>query len=355
MRILITADPHLPVPPTLYGGIERIIDSLVRGLVGRGHAVSLVAHPASRTPARLHGYGCPAHRGYVSRTRELLQLSTAVAVHGPWVDLVHSFGRLAGLAPILPLRRLPKVQSYQREIPWPGVRRAMRVAGASLRFTACSTAMCASGGGPAAGTWETVHNAVDPARYTAVTAVAADAPLVFLGRFSPVKGAHTAIRIAAGAGRRLVLAGLTEPQDAAYFERDIRPHIDGDRVRHVGTIDDAGKNTLLGGAAALLMPIAWEEPFGIVMVEAMACGTPVIGFARGSVPEVVRDGIAGFVCETVDEAIAAVRRLDRLDRRVVRRECEARFSADAMVTAYERVYARAIAAVRGTPEDEVTT
>ena len=176
----------------------------------------------------------------------------------------------------------------------------------------------------------------DVEKYSAVELVPTDAPLVFLGRLAAFKGPHHAVAIARAAGRHLVLAGPREPNDAGYFDREIAPHLG--EVQWVGELDDAGKNALLGRAAALLMPIEWEEPFGIVMAEALACGTPVIGFARGSVPEIVRDGVNGFVVHDVDGAVRAVGRLDTIDRRVVRADCEARFSDHAIVDAYVALY-----------------
>ncbi len=160
------------------------------------------------------------------------------------------------------------------------------------------------------------------------------------GRIERIKGTHTAIHIAKAAGRSLVIAGNVA--DQAYFDAEVAPHIDGRLVRYVGEVDDAAKNRVLGASAALLMPIEWDEPFGIVMAEAFACGTPVIGFSRGSVPEVVRDGVNGFLAGTVAEASRAVQRLHRIDRDMVRRDCEQRFSSDAIVRAYEDIYREAL-------------
>jgi glycosyltransferase involved in cell wall biosynthesis len=161
---------------------------------------------------------------------------------------------------------------------------------------------------------------------------------VFLGRLEPIKGAHSAIAIAKASGRRLLIAGNQVPESLEYFESRIAPHIDGERVQYLGPVDDRAKNALFSSAAALLMPIEWEEPFGIVMAEAMACGTPVVGFARGSVHEVVRDGINGYVCRGVAEAASAVAKLAAIDRSIVREECERRFSSTVVVEAYERLY-----------------
>jgi glycosyltransferase involved in cell wall biosynthesis len=343
LRIALTVDPYLPVPPRHYGGIERVVDFLVRGLAARGHEVALFAHPESRINARLIAYGRPPHVGPVPRLAELWQVGARLLQQRQQFDLVHSFGRLAALLPVLPLRTLPKIQSYQRDrVPWRGVRAAVRLAGDSIRFTACSASVYRerSAQGAYGGRWHTVHNGVDVAAYDCVAGVASDAPLAFLGRLEPMKGAHHAIAIAKAAGRHLVIAGnrVEAGAAAAYFEQAIAPHVDGERVRYIGPVDDAAKNRLLGGCAALLMPVEWEEPFGIVMVEAMACGTPVIGFARGSVPEVVRHGENGFLCATVEEAAAAVPEIARLDRTRVRADCERRFAAPAVVATYERLY-----------------
>jgi glycosyltransferase involved in cell wall biosynthesis len=342
MHIAITANPYLPVPPRFYGGIERVIDLLVRGLTARGHEVTLFAHPGSDTPARLQPYGVAPHAGPWARTRELWQVGRGLWDARARVDLVHSFGRLAAMLPILPVRELPKVQSYQRAVPWHGVKRADRLAAGTLWFTGCSTSLYANAlsRGEGAGRWRTIFNGVDVGRYTAVARVADDAPLVFLGRMERIKGPHHAIAIARAARRPLLLAGtiVSGGPDAMFYHQEIAPHVDGRRVRYVGAVDDRQKDTLLGQAAALLMPIEWDEPFGIVMAEALACGTPVIGFGRGSVPEVVREGVNGFLCATIDEAAAAVARVRSLDRGAVRRDCEARFGHDAIVAQYEQLY-----------------
>jgi len=339
MRIAITADPYIPVPPQIYGGIERVVDFLVRGLVDHGHEVTLIAHPDSRVAARLIPYGRPPHHGSIRRLSELCQVGSALWAERSRVDVVHSFGRLAALLPVLPLRRLPKIQTYQRDaVPWRSVATAVRLAGDSIRFTGCSTSVY--GSSARRGRWQTVFNGVDVAKYTCVATVPDDAPLVFLGRLDPIKGAHHAIAIAAAVGRRLVIAGNrgNAATSDGYFERAIVPHLDGDRVRYIGPVDDAVKDQLLGSAAALLMPVEWEEPFGIVTVEAMACGTPVVGFHRGALPEIIRDGSTGFLCRTVEQAVGAVGRLGLIDRRRVRAECERRFSAAAIVAAYEQLY-----------------
>jgi glycosyltransferase involved in cell wall biosynthesis len=348
MRILITADPYLPVPPRLYGGIERVVDLLVRGLVSRGHELTLVAHPESKVPARLVPYGRPPHVGAVPRATELAQVSAALWHRRDSVDVVHSFGRLAALLPILPLRRMPKIQSYQRDsVPWPSIARAARLGGPSICFTGCSTSVYRLRPNGSAGRWLTIFNGVDLSKYEYRASIAPEAPLAFLGRLEPMKGAHHAIEIARAAGRRLVIAGnrVSAPEAARYFDDQIAPHLDGAQVTYVGEVDDGQKSRLLGESAALLMPIDWEEPFGIVMTEALACGTPVIAFGRGSVPEIVRDGVNGFICDSIEGAVRAVRRLKALDRAAVRADCEIRFDAPVIVEQYERLYRDMLASV----------
>lgn len=343
MRIAITVDPYIPVPPRFYGGIERVVDLLIDGLRARGHAVTLFAHPESRTDVELVPYGAPPHVGGRERLTELWQVGSGLWARRRAFDLVHSFGRLAALLPVLRVRRLPKLQSYHRpEVPWTSVMRAVRLAGPSIAFTAPSASVFGAREtlGPAAGRWRLVSNGVDLARYRASDRVPAGAPLAFVGRLEPMKGADAAIAIARGAGRRLVIAGtrVESGPDATYFDRSIAPYLDGDRVQYVGPVDDAQKSALLGSSAALLFPSHYQEAFGLVMIEAMACGTPVIGFRNGAVPEVVEEGVTGFVCSSASDAMEAVGRIGRLDRRRVRAECEARFSASAMVAGYERCY-----------------
>lgn len=338
MRIAITADPYLPIPPSHYGGIERVVDFVVQGLVSRGHEVTLFAHPGSTVTARLVPYGHPPHRNRLNQSKELIQVGSRLWKMRHEIDVVHSFGRLAALLPILPLRSFPKIQSYQREIPQTGVRRAHRISGGSLRFTACATHMYAGRGLP--GVWRTVFNGVNLDTYSFVSEVAPDAPLVFLGRLERCKGPHHAIAIAKRAGRRLLIAGnvVRSGPDSGYFDQEVAPSIDGDRVRFVGEVDDGQKSELLGRASALLMPVEWDEPFGIVMVEAMACGTPVIAFDRGSVREVVRPGVNGFIGSDVDEAAKAVENLRQIRRGDVRRDAEGRFGSGVIVSEYISLY-----------------
>jgi glycosyltransferase involved in cell wall biosynthesis len=182
----------------------------------------------------------------------------------------------------------------------------------------------------------TVHHGIDLKELTLSETPGED--LVFFGRIHPEKGAAEAIEIARRAERKLVIAGIV--QDPTYFAEKVEPHIDGQSVSYVGAVGPEERDRLLGRAGALLHPIRFEEPFGLSVVEAMACGTPVIAFRRGSMPEVVRDGVTGFLVDTVDEAVAAVARLGELERRACRRWVGERFSQRRMVHDYLEVYER---------------
>lgn len=333
MKIAITADPELPVPPTLYGGIERIIDMLVRGLEKRGHDVTLFAHPESQTAGRLvpwHGQNSHSKRDTI---KNALILGREV-LNGKF-DIVHSFSRLAYMVTIL-ANPIPKLMSYQREISRNTTRLAYQLAKGSLEFSAISDWMIK----PVSdiGTWHMIPNGVDLSTYHFVPSVPLDAPLVFLGRIEEIKGPHLAIELAKRSNQKLIIAGNVPAEKRAWADAKIFPHVDGRQVTYIGPVNDAQKSELLGQARALLMPILWEEPFGIVMAEALACGTPVIGLRRGAVPEVIEDGVTGFVRDNVDALVSAIANVHRLARVDCRAAAANKFSADSIVAAYESIY-----------------
>ena len=170
--------------------------------------------------------------------------------------------------------------------------------------------------------------------------MAADAPLIFLSRIERIKGAHTAIAAARLAGRRLLIAGNhgEKGEELRYWKNEIAPHLGHDGIEYVGEVNDEHKNRLLGQAAALLVPIEWDEPFGIVFAEALACGTPVISCPRGALPEIVHHGVEGFLVHSVEEAVRAIRALPAIDRSACRRQAERLFSTEVMVDAYLKIY-----------------
>jgi glycosyltransferase involved in cell wall biosynthesis len=333
MHVAIAADPRIPVPPRLYGGIERIVHMLVCGLVERGHEVTLFAHEDSEVPCRHVPYGGTDPQALTDTIRDTLSISR-LAFNRP--DVVHSFGRLVYLAALLPLR-VPKIMTYQRGPTTSRIRYAMSLAReGSLVFTGCSDHITDEIRlyAPA----RTIYNGVPLDTYDFQPSVPDDAPLVFLGRIAPIKGTQTAVEVAQRSGRPLVIAGNVPEDQQDFFHEQIESHVDGEQIQYVGPVDDEKKNELLGRAAAFLMPIEWEEPFGIVMAEAMACGTPVIGTRRGAVPEVVEDGVTGFVGDTTDALVEAVDRLNELDRSATRERCERLFSDRAVVDEYESLY-----------------
>lgn len=334
LKILVTADPLLPVPPQFYGGIERVIALLIEGLSQRGHSVTLTARGDSTVGCEVVPYPEVGKWGRLGTFAIAALVAREVVRRRP--DVVLSFGRLAYLLPILPLG-IPKVMSYQREVTRRTVAAANSLAHGTLSFTGCSRHLIRTVQG--IGRWDVIYNAVPVGTFSFSDTVAGDAPLVFLGRIEHIKGTHLAIEAARRSGRRLIIAGNI-PDDAAhldYFTRQVEPWVDGDRVKYVGPVDDAAKSTLLSGAAALLMPVLWDEPFGIVMAEALACGTPVIGLSRGAVPEVVEEGLTGFHCQDIEGLVAAIGRVGVLSRRACRASAERRFSQPSLVDAYEAV------------------
>jgi glycosyltransferase involved in cell wall biosynthesis len=341
LRIAITADPELPVPPNYYGGSERLIDLLVRGLVRRGHDVTLFAHPASSTAGRLIPFPGRSSASPIDTVRNIAALTHYLLTHG--IDVVHSFSRLSYLLPILPLR-IPKLMTYQRAITRRSVQSGVRLSRGTLHFASISRSLMK----PVSdiGAWHVVYNCTSLERYQFAAKVAHDAPLMFLGRIEEIKGTHLAIEVARRTGLRLCIAGNLEPNQQHYFESKIKPFIDNHNVVYVGPVDDEQKSLLLGRARALLMPVLWEEPFGLVMIEAMACGTPVIGLDRGAVPEVVDDGVTGFVRGDVDGLAEAVGRIGRIDRQLCRKSVEHKFSDTIFAENYLSVYRDVIAACR---------
>jgi glycosyltransferase involved in cell wall biosynthesis len=343
MRLLITADPELPVPPKLYGGIERIVDILVTELRSRGHTVGLVANRDSTSPADVlfPWLGLKSQNKY-DALRNTAVLWSAVQKFQP--DIIHSFSRVLYLLPLIN-SRLPKIMSYQRQPSGRTVGWGAKLARGSLTFTGCSDYICRQGG-VAGGVWHTIHNCVELEKYTFQQNVEPDAPLVFLSRVERIKGAHSAIAAARSTGRRLLIAGnySTSGEEGRYWEEEIVPHLGKDGIEYIGTVNDEQKNLLLGKAAAMIVPIQWQEPFGIVFAEALACGTPVISCPFGALPEIVRHGIDGYLVNNVEEACVAIDQLSEIDRRNCRQRAEQYFSASVVVEKYEQLYRSLISA-----------
>jgi glycosyltransferase involved in cell wall biosynthesis len=339
MKILLTADPELPVPPQFYGGIERIVDLLIKELRTRGYTVGLVAHPDSTAAVDAFFPWTGRHsQNKFDTLQNTLTLWSAVQKFQP--DLIHSFSRILYLLPLLGAN-LPKVMSYQRNPSFHTASWGNRLAKGSLVFTGCSEHICQIGR-RAGGTWYPIHNCVELEKYTFQPTVAEDAPLVFLSRLERIKGAHTAIAAARKTGRRLLIAGnqVNTEEGKRYWQEEIAPHLGKAGIEYVGPVNDTQKNELLGQAAAMIVPIEWDEPFGIVFAEALACGTPVISCSRGALPEIIHHGIHGYLISSISEACDAINELPKIDRHICRQQVEKHFSAPVIIEKYEQIYRR---------------
>lgn len=342
MRIAQLAPLAEAIPPSLYGGTERVVSALTEELVRRGHAVTLFASGDSRTTATLVPLIeralrlDPAVEDAYAYT--MLQLGAAYARAGAF-DVIHNHldyfawpcARLVRTPTLttmhgrLDLPDLPPVVREYREQPLVSISDNQRTPLAWAHWAA------------------TVYNGIDLAPY-----VFHDRPggyFAFIGRVSPEKNLEGAIAIARATGIPLKIAAKVDPVDADYYEAEVAPLIDGRLVEYLGEIGEGEKGAFLGGAYALLFAVDWPEPFGLAMPEAMACGTPVLALRRGAVPEVVADGVTGFVRDTEEELAEVAWRIPALDRAACRRRVEERFSAAAMADGYEAVYQTLVGAV----------
>jgi glycosyltransferase involved in cell wall biosynthesis len=309
-------DPGILVPPKGYGGHERLVYMFAKEYARLGHDVHLLVTKGSSVEGcTVHGYG---KEGFPPK-----KINTLLAIPKAWwflwenrnkFDLIHNFGRLAYLLPVLN-HSIKKIMTYGREISKSNITNINKLKNRNLVFTGCSSNLVARGN--VAGKWVAVYNAIDFSKYSLVEKVEDDAPLMFLGRIERVKGCHTAIKVALETGSKLLIGGNISPleDEKQYFEEEIKPFIDGTKIVFLGSLNDEEKNIYLGQSKALLFPIEWDEPFGMVMVEAMACGTPVIAFSRGSVPEVVINELTGFSVNTTTELINSILLVNKLNRK----------------------------------------
>lgn len=345
MRILLVAPPWYTIPPRRYGGIEVVVASLADGLVDLGHDVDLVAAPGSTTRARLHPTEDVASDAVLGDP--LVELGHALAAHAlrQEVDLVHDHtttGAALGAVGVGP----PVVHTLHGE--WtPAARRIHRQIADRVHLVAIShdQASRAPTGVPIAGV---VHNGIALEGYPFLP-WAEDGHLAFLGRAGDGKGADVAVEVAVRTGRPLRMAvKVSEQGERAWWERVMVPLLEEATVpvEIVRNADHQQKLAVLVGARALLCPLRWDEPFGLMMVEAGACGTPVVAWDRGAVSEVVDDGRSGFVVAPgdVDGLCDAVERADEIDRRAARDRVEQHFSAWRMLHDHQRLYRRVLAA-----------
>lgn len=340
MRIAQVSPLIESCPPKLYGGTERIVHFLTEELVRQGHEVTLFASGDSRTAAELiscvpkalrlvdgAGDHLPHHIAMIEQVRRRLADFDIVHFH---IDLLH--------LPVVQGWETPTVTTLHGRLDLPGLDDCYRTF-ADVPLVSISDNQRLPL--PPVNWAATIHHGLPP-RLLPFNAVGGDY-LVFLGRVSPEKRPDRAIEIAVRSGRPLKMAAKVDRADQAYWEQHIRPMVEAhDNIEFIGEVDEAGKAELVGNAAALLFPIDWPEPFGLVMIEAMSCGTPVIAWRNGSVPEVIDDRVSGRIVDSIDEAVAAVDEVLAFSRAVVRSRFDARFTAARMARDYTRVYERLI-------------
>jgi glycosyltransferase involved in cell wall biosynthesis len=337
MKIAQIAPLAESVPPKLYGGTERVVSYLADALVELGHEVTLFATGDSLSKARLEPAWPQALRldpSVRDAFAPLFILLETVARRAADFDVVHSHIDYFGY-PLLRRLGTPAVTTLHGRLDLPELSPLYRVY-SDVPVVSISDAQ--RGPLPHANYLATVYHGM-PETLLA-PGHGSGGYLAFLGRISPEKAPDAAIRIAARAGMPLKIAAKIDRVDQEYFSRQIEPLLSQAHVHFIGEIADHQKSDFLGGAAGLVFPIAWREPFGLVMIEAMACGTPVVAFNHGSVPEVLQHGVTGFIVDSEHAAADAARQLHTLDRSRIRAEFERRFTAQTMARNYLNLYER---------------
>jgi glycosyltransferase involved in cell wall biosynthesis len=333
MRIALVAPPFICVPPDKYGGTELFIGHLAVGLNKLGHEAVVYTNGESQVPVERR-WLYPESEWPISgeihgSLKDMNHTAWAVGDAQQDCDIIHlnnapglSLSRFTDRPMVYTIHHphepaLSEYYQYYRDLYYVTISNFQRLR-EKLRLS------------------RTIHHGIDFDKYRLVEDK--QPYLAFIGRIAPVKGTHLAIAAAKQVGVKLKIAGEIQPLFQDYFDREIRPHIDGRNVEYVGEADLDAKNELLGNALAMLFPIQWDEPFGLVTIEAMACGTPVIAFPGGSVPEIVENGISGWVCDSVDTMAEKILSAGQLRPADVRAYAEHKFSVDRMVREYEALY-----------------
>lgn len=349
LHIAVLAPPWIPIPPPGYGGIEFVVDLLVDALVDVQHDVELFCAPGSQSRAKVRPLLDRPHPESIERalfegdhTGRAFRAIEAAAAEGHPFDVVHDHSGYTALA-MADRLDTPLVHTvhgpFDRD-----TKPYYAVNGRNGAVVCISRAQAGMAPDPAI-VDGVVYNPIDvdnwPVGYEKQDF------LLWVGRFVAEKGPQRAIQVAKAVGRPLVLAGVVQPGQERFFANEIQPHLDGEQIRYIGEVGGARKQRLFADAYAFLMPIRWPEPFGMVMVEAMAAGTPVLAFPEGAAPEVVEHGISGFLVKDEEEMAAMVDEAGRLDPLQVRRSAE-RFAPDRVAAGYEQVY-RGAGARHGMP------
>jgi len=346
MRIAQIAPLWERVPPFRYGGIELVVSLLTDELVRRGHEVTLFASGDSITKAQMksvHDQALRLDKNIKEPALYEQMMLAQVYQQAHHFDIIHShIGCMA--FPYSGFVKTPTVHTTHgiftpdnekmfRQFAWQpfiSISEAQREPRLGLNYI------------------HTVYNGIDPTVYPFCEKPSSPAYLAFVGRLSPEKGPEGAIKIARAIGMPLKIAGKIDAVDRDYYREEIKPLIDGEQIQYLGEVSHEEKVQLLGGATVTLFPITWREPFGLVMIESMATGTPVVGIAMGSVPEVISHGKTGFVCHSLEKMIEAVPEAMKLDRQTCRDYVLRRFSLETMVNEYERAYGMVLGAIAHT-------
>ena len=330
MHIAMLAPIAWRTPPRHYGPWESVASLLTEGLVSCGHDVTLFATGDSQTSGTLHAV-CP--RGYeedrsmIPKVWECLHISELFE-HADVYDIIHNNFDFLPLT-YTGLTTTPLVTTIHG-FSSPGILPVYKKYNSKVFYVSISDADQS----PELDYIKTIHHGIDIKQFDFQPAP--DHALLFFGRIHNDKGARQAIEIARACNKKLIMAGII--QDQAYYERYVAPYIDNDKVIYVGSVGPVERNRLLGKACALLHPIQFDEPFGLSVIESMACGTPVIAFDRGSMPELIENGKNGFLVNNVNEAIETVARIKEIDRATCRGHVERHFTVDRMVDKYIKVY-----------------
>ena len=330
MHIAMLSPIAWRTPPRHYGPWESVASMLTEGLVARGHDVTLFATADSQTSGRLHAV-CP--RGYeedpslIPKVWECLHISELFE-HADTYDIIHNHFDFLPLT-YSGLTTTPIVTTIHG-FSSPGILPVYKKYNGNVFYVSISDADRS----PDLDYIQTIHHGIDIQQFDFQPDP--DDTLLFFGRIHQDKGVREALYIAKACNKKLILAGII--QDHAYYDQYVAPHLDNDLVVYVGSVGPVERNRLLGKACALLHPIQFDEPFGLSIVESMACGTPVIAFDRGSMPELIENGQNGFLVSNVNEAVEAVARIKAIDRAACRRHVERRFTVERMIDEYINVY-----------------
>jgi glycosyltransferase involved in cell wall biosynthesis len=352
LRIAMLAPPWIPIPPPGYGGIEFVVALLTDALVDRGHDVELFCAPGSSSKAKLRPLLDAPHPESIERSLfeadhvgRAFDILDEEATGGEPFDLVHNH---CGYTPLAMANRLQLPLVHTVHGPFDENAKPFYACHGSKGHLVCISQSQAGSAPEGANVAGVVYNPIDVESWP--VGYHKEDYLLWLGRFVPEKGPQRAIQVAREAGRPLLLAGTVQPGYERFFSTEIEPYIDGERIRFIGEVGGARKQQVFANAFAFLMPIRWPEPFGMVIVEALAAGTPVLAFAQGAAPEIIEHGVNGFLVDDEHEMAAMVPKCAEIDPEQCRRSAWERFSPDRVAAGYEAIFSAALTGSRQADE-----